>query len=163
MGTSRNPQQMVGKIKALGTATERNTRKAVAEGALAAKTIMVASAAAKGLTPGSKLAGRRWTGVRFNVTGTRNPEALVRYMGPFHLFDNPTKPHEITAKRAPGATRRGRGGKQALNIGGNIRASATHPGTSGARSFPAAKVIAHRRVPRVMASTISHGWSQTLR
>lgn len=160
MGTSRNPQQMVAKIKALGTTTERRQRKAVEEGALAAKTIMLAAAAAKGLTPGNKIAGRKWT-VRFDVRGSTNPTALVRNVGPFHLFDNPTEAHPITPRA--GRTTRGRKGKKALVIGGNVRAYANHPGTPGARTFPAAKVIAHRRVPRVMASTISHGWSQVLR
>lgn len=163
MGTSRNPAQMVAKINALGTATRRRQRLAVEEGALAAKTIMLASASSKGLAPGNKLLGRPWRGVRYDVKGAQNPTALVRYMGPFHLFDNPTKAHDITPKRAVNARRRGRGGKKALVIGGNVRAYAHHPGTAGARSFPAAKVIAQRRVPRVMASTISHGWSQALR
>lgn len=181
MGSSRNPAEMVAKIKELGTATERRQRLAVEEGSLAAKTIMLAAAAAKGLTPGDKLAGRRWN-VRYDVRGTNNPTALVRYTGPFHLFDNPTSPHVITAKRLGKRTsRRGRqaraatggagafggfgerGGAKALTIGGNLRAYANHPGTSGARTFPAAKVIAHRRVPRVMSATMRHGWSQVLR
>lgn len=181
MGTSRNPADMVRKIRDLGTITERRTKQAVNEGALAAKTIMLASAASKGLNPSDKLAGRRWN-VRYDVKGTQNPTALVRYTGPFHLFDNPTAPHVITAKKLGQRTSRrsrqsiastsgrsvfggfgARGGAKALTIGGNFRAYANHPGTSGARSFPAAKSIAQRRVPRVMASTVSHGWSQALR
>jgi hypothetical protein len=182
VGTSRNPAEMVAKIKSLGDATERRSKLAVSEGALAAKTIMLASAAAKGLTPASRLAGRRWS-VRFDIraTGT-HPTALVRYTGPFHLFDNPTSPHVITAKRLGQRTsRRGRqqraatggagvfggfgerGGAKALTIGGNLRAYANHPGTSGAHTFPAAKLIAQRRVPRVMAATVSHGWALALR
>ncbi len=163
MGTSKSATEFVGKIQALGTATERKQKLAVSEGALSAKTIMLASAAAKGLNPGSKLAGKRW-GVRYVVQGTNNPQALVAYQGPFHLFDNPTEPHEITPKRdRAGRKVRGRGGKKALNIGGNIRANATHPGTPGARSFPAARVIAGKKVPTVMANVIRGGWLQAMK
>ncbi len=162
MGTSKSPVEFVGKIKALGTATERKQRLAVEEGALAAKTIMVAAAGAKGLHPGDKIAGRRWT-VRYDIKGTTNPTALVRNVGPFHLFDNPTKAHEVTPKKdRTGRSKRGRGGKRALVIGGNVRASASHPGTPGARSFPAAKVTAERRVPRVMAASVSGTWKKVL-
>lgn len=179
MGTSRNPAEMVAKINALGTATERRRRLAVEEGALAAKTIMLASAAAKGLNPASKLAGRKWN-VRYDVKdiGAR-PTALVRYTGPFHLFDNPTAPHVIRPHRYKGTRGTGRRAQKgaailsafgldvfdggALKVGGSLWAYVNHPGTPGARSFPVAKAIAQRRVPRVMASTISHGWTQTLR
>lgn len=159
MGTSRNPQQMVAKVKALGTATERRQRLAINEGALAAKTIMLASAATKGITPASRIAGGRWN-VRYDIRGTRNPIALVRYTGPFHLFENPTKPHSI----APRPRRRRRGGAaRALTINGNLRASAQHPGTPGAKSFPAARVTARRRVPKVMAASMRNGWAQVLK
>lgn len=160
MGVSKSPDQFVKKIQALGTATERRQRATVTEGALTAKTIMVAAAGAKGLSPGSKIAGRRWN-VRYDIRNERT--AIVRNVGPFHLFDNPTDPHEITPKRdRSGRARRGRGGKRALTIGNNVRASATHPGTPGARSFPAAKTIAGQRVPRVMAASIKAGWRSVL-
>lgn len=163
MGTSHSSTEFVKKINNLGTFTQRRQVASVSEGALTAKTVMVASAAAKGLGPGDKLAGRKWS-VRYDVKGTNNPTALVRYLGPFHLFDNPTDPHPITPKLDRSGRRvRGRGGKRALNIGGNIRANATHPGTHGAKSFPAAKVIAGKRVPRVMANVIRGGWLQAMK
>lgn len=178
MGTSRNPAEMVLKIKSLATTTERRSRLAVEEGALAAKTIMLASAAAKGLNPSSTLAGKKWN-VRYDVKGTTNPTALVRYTGPFHLFDNPTKAHEIRPHQFRGTRGKGRRAQKgaallaafgldardggALKIGGNFRPAVNHPGTPGARSFPAAKLIAQRRVPRVMAATVSHGWALALR
>jgi hypothetical protein len=163
MGTSKSTAQFVGKINDLGTFTKRRQVASVNEGALTAKTIMLASAAAKGLTPASKLAGKKWS-VRYTVKGTDNPEALVRYTGPFHLFDNPTKAHELTPKLdRTGKRTRGRGGKRALNIGGNIRANASHPGTPGARSFPVAKITAHARVPRVMANVIRGGWLEAMK
>ena len=180
MGTSKSPAEMVGKIRALGTATERSAQQAVGAGALATKTIMVQTAGARGLPLGAKIAGKKWS-VGYDVKGGRNPAALVRYRGPFHLFDNPTKPHVITAKRLGTRTSRAsraarastggagafggfgeRRGAKALAIGGNLRAYANHPGTAGARSFPAARAIAELRVPRVMAASVSGAWRRVL-
>lgn len=180
MGSSRSPQEFAAKMRALGESTK--AKDAVSEGALAAKKIMLASAAVKGLTPSDKLAGRRWN-VRFDVKGSDlKPEALVKYTGPFHLFDNPTEPHVITAKRLGRRTSRkgrkalaavggrgafggfgDRGGAKALTIGDGFAAYANHPGTKGARSFPAAKVIAEHRVPRVMAKAVKGGWLKALK
>lgn len=189
MGSSKTSAELVSKLRALGTATERSAHQAVSEGALATKTIMVQAATARGLSTNSRLAGRKWS-VGYDVKGGRQPVALVRYRGPFHLFDNPTQPHFIVAKRLGQRTsRRSRGqraqgaalvgsfglsgsgafggigdrrGAKALTIGPNFRAYARHPGTSGAGSFSVAKIAAKHRVPRVMASSVKGAWRSAL-
>jgi hypothetical protein len=153
VGTSRTTADFLRKIDKLGTATDRSRQAVVNEGAFAAKRVMLASAAAKGWHPGSKIAGRGWN-VSYSVRGTT---AVVRYTGPFHLVNNPTKAHRIEPGR-----RRGRKAK-ALNIGGNPRAYAFHPGTRGKRIFQAAKVIVTRSVPNVMATSMKGAWRRALR
>lgn len=190
MGTSRNPAQLVGKINQLATATQRNRKVAVSEGALAAKQIMLATAAAKGVAPGGKIAGRKWN-VAYDVKGFDNPAALVRFTGPFHLVENDTRPHYIAAKglggsrasrgerafqasasrflsgssRAAGSfggARRSKGAKS-LKIGSSLfRAYVFHPGTSGKGVLPAARVVAERRVPHVMAASMQGAWRRVI-
>ena len=190
MGTSRTPAQLVAKINHLATVTQQTRKIAVAEGALATKQIMLATAAAKGVTPGGKIAGRKWN-VSYDVKGTNNPTALVRFTGPFHLVENATKPHYIAAKglggsrasrgerafqasasrflsgssRASGAfggARRSKGAK-ALHIGSSLfRAYVFHPGTSGKGVMPIARTVAARRVPHVMASSMRGSWRRVI-
>lgn len=186
MGTSRSPAQFVGKINKIGHATDRSRRAVVNEGAFATKTIMLAAAAAKGVTPGGKIAGRKW-GVSYDLKGQVAPTALVRFTGPFHLVNNPTKPHYIAASGLGGSRasrgerafqasanrfqgrasegsfgRRGKRGKRAVLVNGSPRAYVFHPGTSGKAIYPAAKVIARRTVPNVMANAMKGAWKRAL-
>lgn len=206
MGTSRSSVELVRKLNDLGTATQRKAKNVVDEGALAAKTIMLATAASKGVTPGRKIGDRKW-GVRYDVKGTTNPTALVRFTGPFHLVNNPTDPHIIGARRlgTRGAFRArqrqlevvgafsgrsSRGGfsenvgmfgalrgqsdtrrnglvlnrqrAKALKFGSSHYAYVFHPGTPGKRIFEAAKVVAERRVPKVMAARQMSIWGQVM-
>ena len=185
MGSSRSVGEFVGKINALGTATERGRTQAVSEGAFKTKTIMLAAAAAKGVAPGGKIAGRSW-GVRYELKGAEKPEALVRYTGPFHLVNNDTKahvirPHVFVGTRGSVSGRRGRGRRAvkgaallqlfvvdaqdggALKIPGvGFRREVSHPGTQGKAIFPAAKAIARIQVPGVMANSMKGAWKRAL-
>lgn len=97
-----------------------------------------------------------------DTVGQRNPVGRVRMLGPAQFVEYPTAPHVIgaTALGSRSAIRRrvGAGGgrgtfravyrteigrsrtyrrqaKRALNIGGNLRAYARHPGTKGDPTF----------------------------
>lgn len=180
MGTSRSAAEFVGKINKIGHATDTSRRSVVNDGALTAKKVMLAAAGAKGVTPGGKIAGRRWT-VRYDIKGTETPVAVVRFTGPFHLVDRDTKAHLIRPRSFVGTRgsvsgRRGRGQRAvkgaallqlfgvdardggAIAFNGIVRAYARHPGTSGKGIFPAAKVIAHHTVPTVMANAMKGAW-----
>lgn len=81
----------------------------------------------------------------------RPREVVIRYTGPAHLLNNPTSPHLI-APRGSARGRRGRGsgrGRRALNIEGNIRAYANHPGTKGLNFHAAAVRKAKKELPKV--------------
>jgi hypothetical protein len=186
VGAGANIDGFLKKLAAAGESTERNTRTTVNLGALEAKTLMQAAAGSAGLTSGSKIAGRKW-GVRYDVRGSAGDQsALVRYTGPIHLVHNPTAPHYIAAKGlggsrsarldrafqasasrfmgdstagAFGGQRRTRG-KKALSINGQARAYARHPGTKGKPFFKAAKRIAEKRVPEVMADRMKDDWKR---
>jgi hypothetical protein len=183
VGTSKSIDQFVGKINKVGHATDRARLGIVNDGALTTKKIMLAAATAKGVQPGGTIAGRKWN-VSYATKGGELPTALVRFTGPFHLVNNDTKAHYVVARGlggnresrgtaafqasasrfsgdsaagAFGGQRRGRG-RRALNINGNIRAYAFHPGTSGKGIFQAAKPIAARTVPGVMAASMKGAW-----
>lgn len=99
-----------------------------------------------------KIGSRRWS-AGFDIRGTANPVALVRYRGPLQWIEKGTAAHFIAPKgyrgsRAArlstlgdsfvaGRARLGQQrstGKRALVIGGNPRGYAVHPGTR-ARPF----------------------------
>lgn len=133
MGTSTSAAQMVKKINTAKKNVEARQTKAVGAAALAAKDIIEQEASRSGLKPrSSKLVGRRWRGVRYDIKGTRNPTALVRATGPAWLHDQPTKAHRIAAKRSPSRRRKRRRGAKALSFGRNHPVAAVnHPGTRG--------------------------------
>ena len=114
--------------------------------------------------------------------------ALVRYTGPFHLVNNPTKPHYIAAgglggsrsarsdrafqasaarfgggsgRGAFGGQRRSRG-KRALSFNGVARAYVRHPGTPGKGIFQVAKVAAGVPVTQVMARSMMSTWKKVM-
>ena len=185
MGTSHSIDDFLDKLGKAATATERQRTTAVTEGAAVTKKVMLGAAVADGMTPGGKIAGRNW-GVSYTVRSGREPTALVRYTGPFHLVNNPTLPHFIAAKGL-GGSRNTRGvaafqaklagiqgnstrgafsglrsssrGKRALSInGGEPFAYAFHPGTKGKRTFQTAKVTAAKSTPPVMAHSMTGAW-----
>lgn len=61
------------------------------------------------------------------------PRAVVFAQGPLHLFDLPTRPHRIVAKR-----------KKALALPDGFAAEVSHPGTAGKRSFERGVAIGER-------------------
>lgn len=156
MGKSLTSAEFVKKINDLGHATDRNRRTAVNLGAFEAKKTLIAAAGAKGLTPGGKIAKRRWN-VRYDVKGTETPTALVRFTGPVHLVNSDTRSHPITPKG------RGRRGKKALAFNGRAYAAVRHPGTTGKHFFEAGKVAANRTVPRVMADSMKGAWGRVVK
>lgn len=187
MGTSHSVDGFLKKLGEMSTATERQRTTAVAQGAAATKAVMLSAAAAKGVSPGGKIANRPW-GVSYKVKGGLEPGALVRFTGPFHLVNNPTSPHYVAAKGLGGnrATRgvaafqasvagftsgSGRGafsglrrsrGKRALSFRGVARPYVFHPGTSGKGILADAKTLARRSVPPVMAKSMSSAWKRVM-
>jgi hypothetical protein len=158
MASTTDPKKFVADIKKMGTITERRQALIVGEGALLAKTLIIETAASKGVTPATTIKGKKW-GVRYTVTGANSPTALVAINGPFHLVDNPTEAHEI----GPKTRGRGRSGKKAVSFGGIARARVKHPGTKGLGIFPEAKAKAHVAVPRIMGRSVVAGWKEALR
>jgi hypothetical protein len=160
MGVSNTPAQLSAKLNKAAAVIQKDRKVAVGAGALATKKTILAEAASKGVTPSSKIAGGKW-GVRYDVKGLIHPTALVKVWGPFHLVDNPTKAHEIAPRKR---ARRGSGGrKKAVAFNGIVRARVRHPGTSGKKTFPAAKKKAALVVPKVMAESILTGWTRLFR
>lgn len=180
MGTSKSAAEFSRKITALATVTERRSKESVAQGALTTKEIIVAEAAARGVSPTSKIAGGGWR-VTYNVKGTTNPAALVSIKGAFHLVENDTSPHRIYRKTARA---KGRGSarinkQRALNevfggVGaytggalklrdGRFRRVVNHPGTKGKGIFKAAKQKAGKAVPIVMSQRLVSGWKSVLK
>lgn len=117
MGTSRSGSDLAGKLNRFAREVA-DTRRPLVASAMAAKQAFIAT------TPvvGHRVA-RRKIGVRYDLRGDT---AIVRFTGPAHLALNPTRAHRIEPR---GRTRRR--GRRALTIGGNVRAWANHPGTSG--------------------------------
>jgi hypothetical protein len=180
MGTSRNAAEFSRKITNVATVTQRRSKEIVEQGALTGKAIILAEAAAKGVTPTSKIAGGRW-GVRYDTKGFNNPTSLLRITGPFHLVEGDNKAHRINRRTARvkgrGSARANR--QRALNeafgargayTGGSLkfadgtyRKVAHHPGTKGKGIFKAAKVKIGTAVPVVMSQRLVGGWRSALR
>lgn len=170
MGVSRSPEQLAAKFAYAATAIGDN-KVAIERTAFAVKQVFQASLAMSGVTGSTRIS--RAVKVRYSVKGKQNATALVRYTGPAHLLNNPTKPHFITPKGVRGSRRsrqeratlartsrpefKGFGsftdkkGARALTIGsgGEPRAYAHHPGTSGLGFYQRAVPIAARVAPQV--------------
>jgi hypothetical protein len=147
MGTSTSAAQLSRKLEAVARDIG-NTRVPLNATALHVKRLFESSAASAGVL-GHRVA-RGKIGVRYDIRGNGpRAVALVRYVGPAHLANNPTKPHRIDPRRARGSRRRR--GARALTIGGNVRAWANHPGTRGKGFFQKAKTAAVATAPRVYA------------
>lgn len=138
MGTSRSATELATKLRHAGGAIDGAAKDGVRKSALFVKQSVISEMHGVSRLRGVGKKGAK-IGVRFDVKGTQNPTALVRATGPFHLLERDTRAHDITPRK-----------KKAINIGGNIRASAHHPGTKGkgpwtkgiGRSLPA--------IPKVM-------------
>lgn len=102
------------RLKKLATEIDRADKMAVNRAALAAKTVHLAELRKVapsgrmrnvGSPPGAKL------NVRYDVKGIRNPTALVRAIGPWHLLEHVIKPHLIIPKKT-GRQSKGRGARR---------------------------------------------------
>lgn len=105
-------------------------------------------------------------GARYDIQGARNPTALVRATGPLHLLDNPTKPHQITAKVKKGRSRASRSAFYNAIFGGDggfanttpmrtpygPRYRVNHPGTKGKQTWKRAVDAASPAIPRLFAA-----------
>lgn len=101
MATSRSGAELAGKFYRAATILPAANRQAVEQAALFAKEEFIRGAVAAGLRQGGalpKASGARW-GARYDVKGTRNPTAMVRYVGPVHWAFSGTKPHTIVASQ----------------------------------------------------------------
>lgn len=110
-------------------------------------------------------AGGARVGARYDVKGTDNPTALVRATGPLHLLDNPTRPHQITAKVRKGRSRAARESFYNAIFGGSggfagvsplrtpygPRFRVQHPGTRGKSTFRSAVDRARPFTSRIFA------------
>ena len=150
MGVSTSPAELSRKLNGLARDMGR-TGVPLNATALHVKKLFEASAASAGVL-GHRVAGGR-IGVRYDIQGGggQHATAVVRYTGPAHLVNNPTRAHRIEPRRPRGVRTRRRRGAQALTIGGNLRAWANHPGTGGKRFYQRAKIVAHQTAPRVYA------------
>lgn len=162
------------------TATQVRSKMSIEQGSLAAKEIVVATAASKGLTRDSRITGAKWA-VRYDVKGFNNPTSLLKVTGPFHLVESDTKAHQIYRKgkrvKGRGSSRINKaqalaevfGGRGAYSGGslkltdGSYRKVVKHPGTKGKHIWEDSKKIIRRAVPTVMAQRIIGGWREVFR
>jgi hypothetical protein len=143
MGVSTSAGQLAAKFEGLAR-DMANPRVPLNVTALHVKRLFESSAAGAGVL-GHRVA-RGKIGVRYDIKGNGpRAVALVRYTGPAHLVNNPTQGHRIEPRSRRRPRRRG------LTIGGNVRAWANHPGTSGKGFFGRAKAAAVATAPRVYA------------
>lgn len=162
MGTSGSALALADKLHAAAnrTAASEARKRAINAAALAAKDTYNKHAAAAGLPPGSRLAGRSWRGFGYKLIG--DSHAIVSPGGPVHLHNAPTRPHRIEPKGTTTATGRKRrtAGADALTIGagGNPRAYADHPGTKGKGWGKAAKSSIEKQSPEAYQRSMSSEW-----
>lgn len=154
MGTSRSAAELVGKLHSVGEALTDNSI-AMNKTALAVKQVFATARTSAGVNGTTRIS--RAVKERYDVKGTRNAVALVKYTGPAHLINNPTKAHSIVSRKNRGSRKSrsaradGVGTKGAVLVGGEPRAFARHPGTRGKHFFERARVTASRVAPEVYA------------
>lgn len=129
MGVSTSVEEFTNKVSNAGRNLQQSRVPSLNAAALAAKNEML-----RGAPRFLRGVGRRGAkiGVRYTLYG--ESKAIVRWVGPAHLANNPTKPHEIRPKG-----KRRRNGKRALVINGTPVARAQHPGTRGKHFYEASK------------------------
>lgn len=163
MGVSRTPAELAAKLGLAAQAIGDN-HLALERTAQATKKIFLASlrqSGVKGTTPISKKVK-----ARYDILGARQATALVRYTGPAHLLNNPTKAHSIVSRKNRrsrkwrGSRDSGVGLKGAVLVNGQPYAHADHPGTKGKHFFERAVPVASRVAPKVYERT---GFTEPLR
>lgn len=134
MGSSTNSKELAKKLydAAHDMGSNPRQKRAVGAAALVVKDRVEREASRSGVTPRqSKIAGRVWRGVRYDIKGRHNPTALVRALPPAHLVNNDTNPHVIAARKA--TKNRRRKGSKAMSWSGASHPvrRVKHPGTRG--------------------------------
>lgn len=177
MGVSHSPAELAAKMAKLGQAVQKQDEVTVKQAAAMTKKIIVATAASRGVSPSSKIGGRKWS-VVYNIKGTEKPTAVLFLRGNFHLVESDTRAHVIGASRwgtraafrkrtAQIALRSGglglrlrsnvsrsrtgeirqRNLKSALKINGEFAVYAYHRGTKGKHIFRDSKKAAEKAIP----------------
>lgn len=137
------------RLNKLPSAVVQANKKAVERAAFAMKTSVQRQ---RGFTSRLRGVGRSGArvGVRYDVRGVKNPTAIVRATGPFHLIESDTKAHEI----APRSRRRG-GGKRAVFTPYGPKARVQHPGTKGRHPFARGVEASLPAVRKIMGSAMT--------
>lgn len=180
------------KVHAVAMAVRNGQRRAIERCALEAKRIEEREFAASGVSRGSRIAGRPWRGVRYDVRQGRDTAwAKVVALPPIHLVTNPTRPHFISPKGLVGSKarrsaslmgqwrmaeatgtlgrfntgryRRNWSGPRNLAFSGIYRRWSYHPGTAGSGALTRAKRTVARRTPEVYARELSPGIRRAFR
>lgn len=169
MGRSSSVPQFLGKLDAV-TREIGSNRSAVQATAVAAKGIFIAEAAKKGVGRGvGKTVVSKRVSASYDLKGgERDAKAVIRYTGPAHLVNNPTKAHVIRPRKFVGtrsggakagkaaalmsafgldAHSAGRGGIVIPAVG--VRRFARHPGTKGLRFAQKAATKCKQECPKV--------------
>jgi hypothetical protein len=149
VGKSNSAAELAKKLSSAGEALSSN-KPAVEKAAQVTKAVFLTSlhqAGVTGTTPVSKRVK-----ARYDIKGTHDASALVRYTGPAHLLNNPSRPHGIVSRKSGGSRRTrsrrdsGVGTRGAILVDGSPKAYARHPGTRGLgffqRAVPAAAKLA---------------------
>lgn len=145
MGVSKTPAQMAGKLENLAKEMG-NVNPTLNAVGLRGKEIFIA---AEGRPLSIKSNGRRRPiGTRYDLKGHT---VVIRYTGPAHLLNDPTKAHVELPRRRPGARGRRKGARALRFPDGGFAASAPHPGTKGMHFFQKAKVVAEHELPKLFA------------
>lgn len=156
---AKDAKALAAKFQRLAKTTERVNRGAVTKAAQAGKSIAQREMSAKGVTPGKKLKVGRAVNVFYTVKGGADAAATIALRGPAQLVNNPTQAHRIEPRKRSG---RRHGGKKALTIGQNLRASANHPGTKGKKFWEASEAEMRRKLPEVVKKTHRDNWIKEL-
>lgn len=150
-----SPNDLANRLVKGGESITRANRVGVEKACLAGKTVMLAgltAAAGGNRLKGVGRSGAR-IGVRYDVRGFQNPVGIIRYIGPVHLLNNPTRPHEITPRKK----------KKALSPRGNpwAAASAQHPGTKGKKFAEKAEPIVLAQSKRIITQEVRSHLART--
>lgn len=145
MGTSHSGTELGQKFERLASDLRDSQPQLLAKAAMTAKVAFLAAPGA----PHGKLKGVGTKGARVGVKYTIFGEtAVIRWFGPAHLVNNPTKAHKITPRN------KSRGGtvKKAVTAGGGAYASVTRPATSGKHFFEIGRKVAVKEATKVVQS-----------
>ncbi len=141
--------QLASRLVGGGRAITRAERVGVSKACLAGKQVMVAAGVSAGLgPPGSRMSGVRGSGkwnVRYRVSGVQPVVGVLRYTGPVHLVNNPTRSHTIAPRR-----------KKAMLFpdGGLVSSPVEHPGTRGKKFFDRAEPVVVAQSGRIVRQEV---------